>query len=84
MTKKIVPNLGNKYLSTDFRKAFSSIEYYIECNEANVNARTKYLSKRNRRRISLIFFKTLILRGTLRVNLNDSPLTIPKNVLATL
>ncbi len=45
--KKKIPNLGKSGLGQNYRKAFSSIYYYLECISEGSNARTKYLAKRS-------------------------------------
>ena len=46
--KKAIPNLNSvSKLSNDYLKAFSTLDYYLECIQENVSPRTKHLSKRS-------------------------------------
>ena len=45
--KKKIPNVGKFGLGQNYKKAFSSIHYYLECITEGSNARTKHLAKRS-------------------------------------
>tara|TARA_B100000686_G_C16801940_1_gene986716 strand:- start:6434 stop:6781 length:348 start_codon:yes stop_codon:yes gene_type:complete len=45
--KRKIPNLNKENISKNYRKAFSTVDYFLECCQEKVDPRTKHLSKRS-------------------------------------
>mgnify|MGYP001162227097 CR=1 FL=1 len=45
--KRKIPNLNKENISKNYSKAFSTVDYYLECCQEKVDPRTKHLSKRS-------------------------------------